>query len=108
MDNSEILTVQGNDKNYEDVPLEIAMKLLREKGIRSLMVEGGATVFTAFIQARMVDAIILTVAPKLVGGYKAINDLQGAGSNEQLNIEPINFAQAGEDLVVWGELQYGG
>ncbi|GIT21186.1 MAG: dihydrofolate reductase family protein [Pseudomonadota bacterium] len=108
VDNSEILTVQGNDKNYEDVPLEIAMKLLREKGIRSLMVEGGATVITAFIQARMVDAIILTVAPKLVGGYKAINDLQGAGSNEQLNIEPINFAQAGEDLVVWGELQYGG
>ena len=48
------------------------------------------------------------MAPKLVGGYKAINDLQGAGSNEQLNIEPINFAQAGEDLVVWGELQYGG
>ena len=106
--NSEILTVRGNDKNHKDVPLEIAMKLLRGKGIKSLMVEGGATVITAFIQARMVDAIILTVAPRLVGGYKAINNLQGADSKEQFNIEPINFAQAGEDLVVWGELQYGG
>ena len=108
VENSEILTVQENDKNHEDVPLEIAMKLLRGKGIKSLMVEGGATVITAFIQARMVDAIILTVAPKLVGGYKAINNLQGADSKKQFNIEPINFAQAGEDLVVWGELQYGG
>ena len=59
-------------------------------------------------QARIVDAIILTVAPKLVGGYKAINDLQGADRNGRFNIAPINFAQAGEDLVVWGELQYGG
>ena len=98
-----ILTVDS-DSNYTVDNSEI----LTVQGIRSLMVEGGATVITAFIQARMVDAIILTVAPKLVGGYKAINDLQGAGSNEQLNIEPINFAQAGEDLVVWGELQYGG
>ena len=104
----DVLAVNGGGGNRQDVPLDAAMELLRERGIRSLMVEGGATVITAFIQARMVDALVLTVAPRLVGGYKAVGDLQGTDSKEPFTISPIHSAQAGEDLVVWGDLQYGG
>lgn len=107
-EHAEVLSVNGENAGQQDVPLDAGMKLLREKGIKSLMVEGGATVITAFIQAHLVDALVLTVAPKLVGGYRAIGDLQGTESNEELTISPINSAQAGEDFVIWGELQYGG
>lgn len=104
----ELLPVTPDDQLQQDVPLVSAMRMLRDRDIKSLMVEGGATVITAFIQARMADALVLTVAPRLVGGYKGVGDLQGSDSIEQLSIKPIHYAEAGEDLVVWGDLQYGG
>ncbi len=101
-----LLTVPASKDNAHEVPLEAAMKLLRERGIKSLMVEGGATVITAFLKARMVDSLVLTVAPRLVGGYKAIDELLGEDSNEELLISPIHSCSAGDDLVVWGDLKY--
>lgn len=104
----EILTVSGSDEDPQQVSLEAAMRLLRERGIESLMVEGGAEVITGFLQAHLADSLVLTVAPTLVGGYKAVGDLQNGGSYEPLNIEPLHYGQAGRDLVVWGDLQYRG
>lgn len=104
----DILTVHGADGNEEQVPLVAAMNLLRERGIKSLMVEGGATVITAFLKARLADALVLTVAPRLVGGYKAVGDLQAEGCDDQVSIHPLHSASAGRDLIVWGDLQYDG
>jgi riboflavin biosynthesis pyrimidine reductase len=84
------------------------MQILYDRGIRSLMVEGGANVITAFLQARLVDALVLTIAPKLLGGYKAVGDLQPAHSNRVLDINPLYSGQAGRDMIVWGELNYDG
>lgn len=103
----EILTVPGLTADQQEVPLGPALKILLGRGIRSLMVEGGAGVITAFLRARLVDAIVLTVAPRLVGGYKAVGDLIGADGKQQVRISPLHSAWAGEDLVVWGDLAYG-
>ncbi|MGK0238513.1 MAG: diaminohydroxyphosphoribosylaminopyrimidine deaminase [Candidatus Pelagisphaera sp.] len=107
-DQVDILAVHSADENQRQVPLEEAMRLLRERGIKSLMVEGGATVITAFLKARLADALVLTVAPRLVGGYKAVGNLQAEGCDYQLNIHPLHSAPAGKDLIVWGDLQYEG
>jgi 3,4-dihydroxy 2-butanone 4-phosphate synthase/GTP cyclohydrolase II len=71
------------------------------------MVEGGATVISAFLRARLVDAVVMTVAPVLLGGYKAINDLVTTTSNEQLHIDPLFTERLGNDLIVWGDIRYG-
>lgn len=105
-DNVDVLIVSGDEADPQQVPLGEAMQLLRQRGIKSLMVEGGAEIITAFLQARLVDALVLTVAPKLVGGYKAVDNLQSAGSNTILEINPIYSGHAGRDLVMWGDLQY--
>tara|TARA_B110000858_G_scaffold198281_1_gene263722 strand:- start:26874 stop:27602 length:729 start_codon:yes stop_codon:yes gene_type:complete len=104
----EVLTVNSSDENQQHVSLEAAMNLLYERGIKSLMVEGGAEVITAFLKARLADALVLTVAPRLVGGYKAVGDLQAEGCDDQLRIHPLHCAPAGSDIIVWGDLQYGG
>ncbi len=101
----DILTVPSADENHK-VPLEAAMSLLREREIKSLMVEGGAEVITAFLKARLADAVVLTVAPRFVGGYKAVGDLQTDGPAHQLSIHPLHSTQAGKDLIMWGDLQY--
>ena len=95
------------DTGTESVPLDSALQLLLDRGIKSLMVEGGATVISAFLRARLIDALVMTVAPVFLGGYKAINDLVTTTSNEQLHIDPLFTERLGNDLIVWGDIRYG-
>lgn len=96
-----------SDAGTASVPLDAALQLLLERGIKSLMVEGGATVISAFLQARLVDAVVMTVAPVLLGGYKAINDLVATTPDERLHIDPLFTERLDKDLIVWGDLRYG-
>ena len=101
---AEIITL--HDNGTESVPLESALQMLLERGINSLMVEGGATVISAFLRARLVDALVMTVAPVLLGGYKAMNDLVTSVPEELLHIDPLFTERLGNDLIVWGDIQY--
>ena len=116
-----ILTIQTDFDNFGDqvriitiekdvddrIHLVSAMKLLRENGITSLMVEGGATVITAFLKARLVDAVVVTISPMIVGGYKAVSNLETSNLNLLPHINPLFSENLGDDLIIWGGLQYG-
>jgi 5-amino-6-(5-phosphoribosylamino)uracil reductase len=52
----------------ELTPLAVLRHLRRDRGIRSILCEGGPTLFAALVHARAVDELFLTVAPKLAGG----------------------------------------
>jgi riboflavin-specific deaminase-like protein len=101
-----VITLEYGDGEHEHVPLRQALQLLREKGINTLMVEGGATIITAFLKARLADAVVITVAPRLIGGYKAVGNL-GLTEYQLPQIHPIHWEGLGEDLIVWGDLHYG-
>ncbi len=104
-DNADILTMEGDQEDR--VPLDSALELLLQKGINSLMVEGGATVITAFLEAQLVDAVVLTIAPRFVGGYKAVNKLENITREKLPAIEPLYTEKLDRDLIVWGDLHYG-
>ena len=104
-DGPEILSVQSDAEGR--VCLTAALQLLYQRGIRSLMVEGGANVITAFLKMRLADALVLTIAPRLVGGYKAVSDLGVASSLQFPALAPLFTQKSGDDLIVWGDLQYG-
>lgn len=59
------------------VDLVSLLKLLSDLGIHSLMVEGGAQVITSFLVSRLVDQMVLTIAPWLVGGLRVVDHLGG-------------------------------
>lgn len=101
---AEIITLK--DSGTESVSLDAALQLLFQRGIKSLMVEGGARVISAFLRARLVDAVILTVAPVLLGGYKAINDLGTSSLDELPCIDPLFTERLGNDLIAWGDIRY--
>jgi riboflavin-specific deaminase-like protein len=102
--NYEIIHISNHGHDF--VPLLPAMKLLRKKGIESLMVEGGAKVITEFLKLGLADAVVMTMAPKFVGGYKAVGDLEIEDISLAPHISPINYEKLGEDLIVWGDLNY--
>ena len=90
------------------VQLNAALELLWQRGIKSLMVEGGGIVLTSFLQARLADAVVITIAPTLVGGYRAVGDLGLHSKKELPQIAPMHTERNGEDIIVWGTLQFSG
>ncbi len=103
-DQVEVITLTGDAEDR--VNLRDALAVLWKKGIRMLMVEGGSHVITAFLQAQLADALVLTIAPTLVGGYKGVGNL-GITSKAQLpQIRPLNAQMLGDDLIMWGDLHY--
>jgi len=90
------------------VNLNVALQKLHERGIHSLMVEGGASVINAFLKAGLVDAIVLTVAPRLVGGYKAVSELCNSDATGFPEISPLYTQQLDNELIMWGRVHFGG
>lgn len=103
-DDCELIVVPGDADGH--VNLHDAMAVLHERGIRSLMVEGGASVITAFLRSGLADAVILTVAPVFVGGYNAVGPLGDADHLQFPRIDDLHSQQLGNELIVWGRLGY--
>lgn len=54
------------------VSLPALLDELGARGVDTLMVEGGAQVITAFLTQDLADRLIITIAPRLVGGVRAL------------------------------------
>ncbi|KMK74984.1 bifunctional diaminohydroxyphosphoribosylaminopyrimidine deaminase/5-amino-6-(5-phosphoribosylamino)uracil reductase RibD [Alkalihalobacillus pseudalcaliphilus] len=59
-------------------PVEV-LKYLGGEHISSLLLEGGGTIHASFLEAGLVDKVVLYFAPKLVGGQLAPTFLEGNG-----------------------------
>jgi len=101
---AEIITLEGDGNGRIDLPAALA--LLWQKGIKRLMVEGGSEVITAFLKAQLADALVLTIAPTLVGGYKGVGNLDIGCKSQLPQIRPLHSQMLGEDLIMWGNLHY--
>jgi len=84
------------------VSVEAALSLLYERGLTSLLLEGGPRLAGAFFEARAVDRVSLFLAPKLLGEGRGMvegfrPELAHAPGFETLRVERV-----GEDM--WLEL----
>jgi len=61
------------------------LKLLLKRKIRTILVEGGGTVNWDFIEKDLVDELIVTVAPYVVGGKTAVSLVEGKGFSKIKN-----------------------
>ena len=52
-------------------PLEDELRALAAEGVQSLLLEGGPTLATAFLDAGLVDKLLLFVAPVIAGAGRA-------------------------------------
>ena len=69
------------------------------------MVEGGARIITSFLRERLVDLLVLTVSPMLVGGgLHAVGDLGEIDPACFPRLKKPGSAWRGADLILWGEL----
>jgi GTP cyclohydrolase II len=83
------------------VDLLSALAALRVAGTESVLVEGGSTVITALLAAGVVDRLIVSVAPFVIGaGTQAVNDLGIERVTDSIRLENRIVVPAGEDLVL--------
>lgn len=93
------LPAAANDR----VSLTALLACLHNYGIRRLMVEGGAEIITSFLAEQLVDRLVLTVAPLLVGGLNAVGSLNGHGLPQLKNPQT---QWLGKDMILSGDVSW--
>jgi GTP cyclohydrolase II len=89
----------------DGIDLADGLARLQALGIRSVMVEGGARVITSLLRGRLVDRMVVAVAPLVLGeGTEAVGDLGTRAVTDGLRLSDRTVHQAGPDLLVAGDL----
>jgi GTP cyclohydrolase II len=88
------------------VDLTGALVTLRALGVRSLLVEGGARVITSFLAEKLVDRLVVGIAPTIIGaGIDAVGDLGIARVAESVRLTNRSVHVVGDDLLVAADVE---
>ena len=101
---AEVLIVVKKDGR---VCLRALMRELGQRGITSVLIEGGGEVNAAALQAGIVDKLMFFIAPKLIGGKDAPGPIGGVGIGrlvEAFELRNANISQIGADFLIEGYL----
>jgi 5-amino-6-(5-phosphoribosylamino)uracil reductase/diaminohydroxyphosphoribosylaminopyrimidine deaminase/5-amino-6-(5-phosphoribosylamino)uracil reductase len=102
-----VLCLPTNTEGHVDLVALLAA--LHERGVGSVLVEGGAGMITALLRARLVDRMVVCVAPKILGaGIEAVGDLGIRELARALLITDTSVTCYGVDLVLDGRIEYPG
>jgi riboflavin biosynthesis pyrimidine reductase len=87
----------------DGVDIGAALLSLRKLGIRCLLVEGGARVITSMLASRVVDRLIVSIAPTIIGaGTDAVGDLSIRRIADGLTLGNRSIHAVGDDvLLAW-------
>ncbi|MEY2698235.1 MAG: hypothetical protein RL720_191 [Actinomycetota bacterium] len=81
--------------------LHAALSEMFDNGIRSVFVEGGPTLASAFIASGLVDRLYVYLAPVLLGGDKvALGDLGVSTLAERIDLEISSVERLGADIFI--------
>ena len=78
---------------------------LGERSIRSLMVEGGAQILSAFLRQQLADYVTMTIAPRFVGGLHGVT-AERPTATLLGELHTPTMTQLDGDLIVWGQLRW--
>ncbi|MFC7681968.1 bifunctional diaminohydroxyphosphoribosylaminopyrimidine deaminase/5-amino-6-(5-phosphoribosylamino)uracil reductase RibD [Paenibacillus sp. GCM10028914] len=87
------------------VDLSLAMTLLGQMEIGSILLEGGGTLNGSMLEEQLVDQIVLFMAPKIVGGLGAPSSFAFNGAahmSEAITLRDLEIEQLNDNLCIRG------
>jgi diaminohydroxyphosphoribosylaminopyrimidine deaminase/5-amino-6-(5-phosphoribosylamino)uracil reductase len=93
------------------VDLPLALKRLGEREIGSILLEGGGRLNGAMLEAKLIDKIVLFMAPKIIGGTSAPGSFEFAGAErmaEAVELNGLTVENYGGDVCLTGYPVYAG
>lgn len=87
------------------VSLTELLKVLGEKQITSILVEGGGILIGSLFDSGLVDKVTVFIAPIIIGGEEAKTSVAGRGIEkiaDAIKLENMSVEKIGEDLMVNG------
>ena len=86
---------------FDGSDLHAQLRELHKNGIRSIFVEGGPTLASAFVAAGLADEFVIYLAPLLLGGPKlALGELGITSIADALHLDVQSVETLGNDFVV--------
>ncbi len=101
----EVIIVEGEP---EQLDLEQLLKVVAQRKITSVLVEGGGTVNAGMLEADLVDKVYWFIAPKIIGGQGAPTPVGGKGLQTMAGaIELADMAPEliGPDILLTGYIK---
>jgi riboflavin biosynthesis pyrimidine reductase len=81
---------------------------LRSSGVETLLVEGGARVITSLLRAGVVDRLIVSVAPTIIGqGTEAVGALGVTAVADGIRLVNRSMHVIGDDVMLAGDISAG-
>lgn len=103
---AEVVTQSAEDGRTD---ISAALANLAQRGLHSLLLEGGGTLAWSFLQARAIDKVAWFIAPLLVGG-PGRSPLGGLGVERMADgyrLENVHNEVIDGDLLITGSPRYG-
>jgi riboflavin-specific deaminase-like protein len=83
------------------VDLGALLAELARRGVDTLLVEGGRAVLTSFLRAGLVDRLVVSIAPMVVGvGIEAVGELDTVDLDQALRFVPRRVWRLGADVLI--------
>ncbi len=87
---------RGSELELRSGPLADELEALASEGVQSLLLEGGPTLASSFVEAGLVDKVLLFVAPTIAGaGPHLLRELPAPSA-----LTHLSAAQLGADVVL--------
>ena len=103
---AEVLTLPAQ---HGRVPLRRLCQLVARRGIHSILVEGGGEVLASALTERLVDRVLVCIAPIIIGGRTAPSAVGGEGItqlSQAIHLEGLMWRRLGPDLCVEARVVY--
>ncbi|MDP9751071.1 MULTISPECIES: bifunctional diaminohydroxyphosphoribosylaminopyrimidine deaminase/5-amino-6-(5-phosphoribosylamino)uracil reductase RibD [Thermoanaerobacter] len=96
----EVITLK-NDSGK--VPLKELMIKLGERGIDSVLIEGGGTLNWSAFKEGIVDKVMFFISPRIIGGKNALTPVEGIGFSDignSIELKDVEIDRIDDDILI--------
>jgi len=116
--NTLLIMAKGHERPFEGSHIEVVgctadrqglleipciLELLSQRGIRTLLVEGGGTVIWSFLKSGMVDDLYVYIGPCIIGGKNTPTMASGEGimrEDEIITLKIVKTQRTGAGILI--------